>query len=362
VDANNELFMTCLGATDGKIYKLSANGGTGGTGAPLPATLSQTGLFSNLANLTPSDKLIPYSINAPFWSDGAVKSRWAVIPDGTTVGFSPKGQWSFPGGSVFVKHFDLPSDDLTPSLVKRLETRLLVKTAAGIYGATYKWREDRTDADLLTSSGLSENVAISTASSLGTLTSQDIGNPAMAGSMMRTGDDLTIVGGGADIWNATDQFRFCHLQRTGDFDLRMKVNSLVKSNASAKVCLMARASLAANSQYVSAIAFPLTGARGYNMEYRTTARAAAAAVNPVQPATFTFPRWLRLRREGNVFVTLTGTDGNLWIEIARTTIDMPATIYFGVAVTSHTTTATTTAKVHLERDTRIQSSFSRPAG
>ena len=357
-DANNELYMTCLGATDGKIYKLVASGGGGGVSSlPLPATLSQTGLFSSIANLTPSDKLIPYSINSPFWSDGAVKSRWAVIPDTATVGFAPQGEWTFPAGSVFVKHFNLPVDDTNPAAVKRLETRILVKTAGGVYGATYKWREDLSDADLLTRSGLSENSAISTASSLGALTSQDIGSPATAGSTTRAGDDMTIVAGGTDIWGTSDKFRFCHLQRTGDFDLRMKVNSLVKTHASSKVCLMARTSLDANSQYASAIAYPLAGTRGYNMEYRTTAGGSAASVTPAQPTGYTFPRWLRLRREGNVFVALTGTDGVLWTEISRATIIMPSTVYFGVAVTAHTTstTATTTASVHLERDTRLQS-------
>ena len=38
--------------------------------------LSETGLFSDTAKLTPEKGLIPYSVNAELWSDGATKRRW----------------------------------------------------------------------------------------------------------------------------------------------------------------------------------------------------------------------------------------------------------------------------------------------
>ena len=353
-DANNELYLCQLSSTGGQIYKLLATGGTGGGSTPLPATLSATGIFSDLPNLTPSPKLIPYSINAPFWSDGAIKSRWAVIPAATTVGFAPAGEWTFPTGSVFVKHFDLAADDTDSTIRRRLETRLLIKMAAGgVFGATYKWREDNSDADLLADASLTEASAISTAASLGTLTSADIGSPALAGSTSRTGDDLTITAGGADVWGTTDQFRFAYLQRTGDFDLRMKVNSITQAASISKIGLMARGSLAANSQYAYSITYPPAGGRAYDFEYRASDGGGAAASTVVGPGT-AFPRWVRLRRAGNVFTSLTSTDGSLWTVMGSTTIAMPTTVYFGVAACALTGGATTTASVHLERDTRLQ--------
>jgi len=353
-DANGELYLCQLSSVGGQIYKLLGTGGNDGGTTPLPATLSATGIFSNTASLTPSTKLIPYSINAPFWSDGALKSRWAVIPDSTTVGFAPTGEWTFPAGSVLVKHFELAADDTNSAIHRRLETRLLIKMASGgAFGATYKWREDNSDADLMTDASLSEGTAISMASSLGTLTAVDIGAPAHAGSTSRTGDDITITAGGTDVWGTTDQFHFAYLQRTGDFDLRMKVNSITQANAISKIGLMARGSLAANSQYAYSITYPPAGGRAYDFEYRTADGASAGATQVISPGT-AFPRWVRLRRLGNVFTSLTSTDGTNWTVMGSTTIAMPQTVYFGVAACALTGTATTTATVHLERDTRLQ--------
>src|ERR1700686_5174082 len=46
-----------------------------------PPVLSATGAFSNLSTLTPPMGAIPYTVNSPLWSDGAVKSRWVAVPN-----------------------------------------------------------------------------------------------------------------------------------------------------------------------------------------------------------------------------------------------------------------------------------------
>jgi uncharacterized repeat protein (TIGR03806 family) len=164
LDQNGELYMCQLGA-HGKILKLAR---TGAAFAQPPPLLSQIGVFTNLATLSTSAGLIPYHVNSPLWSDGAVKSRWLAIPnDGAPneqIGFAPAGEWTFPIGTVFVKHFELGIDDTNPGLRKRLETRVLVHATNGnYYGLTYKWRGDNSDADLLTNS-LNEDIVIATSS------------------------------------------------------------------------------------------------------------------------------------------------------------------------------------------------------
>jgi uncharacterized repeat protein (TIGR03806 family) len=128
----------------------------------IPLLLSQTGAFRDVRRLVPSKELLPYDLIVAFWSDGAVKTRWVAIPN-AKVKYSASGDWVFPAGTVFVKHFDLPTDAANPSARRRLETRLLVcDSNGGVYGVTYKWRADQSDADLLPGS-LTEDIATTSA-------------------------------------------------------------------------------------------------------------------------------------------------------------------------------------------------------
>ena len=132
-----------------------------------PRLLSQTGAFRDPQRLAPDTALIPYDLVVPFWSDGAEKTRWISAPDGK-IKFAATGEWSFPKGTVFVKHFEVATDETQPDRKRRLETRLLVCDATGgVYGVTYKWRADNRDADLL-ETNLTETIAIKTATGVRT--------------------------------------------------------------------------------------------------------------------------------------------------------------------------------------------------
>ncbi len=141
----------------------------------MPALLSQTGTFFDVTTLAPATGLIPYTVNSPFWSDGARKLRWLVVPyDGGAlrpaqqIQFSAETNWVYPAGSVFVKHFDLQTNETDPASFRRLETRVLVNSTNGvIFGATYRWRPDYSDADLVTSSQ-TEDIVIATATGVRT--------------------------------------------------------------------------------------------------------------------------------------------------------------------------------------------------
>ncbi|HZL79661.1 MAG TPA: chitobiase/beta-hexosaminidase C-terminal domain-containing protein [Candidatus Limnocylindrales bacterium] len=133
-----------------------------------PRLLSQTGAFKDTSHLVPGDALIPYDLIVPFWSDGAMKSRWISVPDSQKIKFAPTGEWIFPCGTVFVKTFELATNEANPNLTRRLETRLLVCDAnGGVYGVTYKWRADNSDADLL-DTNLTEAILIQTATGMST--------------------------------------------------------------------------------------------------------------------------------------------------------------------------------------------------
>jgi len=104
----------------------------------------------------------------PYWNDGAQRTRWLAVPDADTIDFtSDAGPWQFPLGSVLVQQVNQDTSD--QGLV-RLETRLLVRTAAGWQAFTYQWNEAQTDAELITTGA---TVALSVTNSDGTTLALD---------------------------------------------------------------------------------------------------------------------------------------------------------------------------------------------
>jgi uncharacterized repeat protein (TIGR03806 family) len=117
-----------------------------------PRLLSEVGVFEDLTTLKPVAGLVPYDINVSFWSDGAEKRRWMGLPAGRRIGFAADGEWRFPAGTVFVKNFELPADEPAGANASRrlIETRVLACDGAGeVTGASYKWRADGRDAELV---------------------------------------------------------------------------------------------------------------------------------------------------------------------------------------------------------------------
>lgn len=155
--SNGDVLIARLGGTVSRL--IYSNNPV--TGDPLPLQLSQTGAFSDLATLAPQPGIVPYELNVPFWSDHAHKSRWFSIPDvNDTLTFSAAGNWQFPAGTVWIKHFELELTNGVPESRRRLETRFLVKNDDGVHGLTYKWNEAETDAALVAEGGEDEEITV----------------------------------------------------------------------------------------------------------------------------------------------------------------------------------------------------------
>ena len=128
---------------------------------PFPTRLSETGLFLSVADREPHPALIPYSVNSPLWSDGAIKRRFIAIPGIGNAEFSPGAKgWDFPEGSVLVKEFDLEFRAGDPSSRRPIETRLMTRQQGEWVGYSYRWNEELTDANLVGGSGLDQPFAI----------------------------------------------------------------------------------------------------------------------------------------------------------------------------------------------------------
>lgn len=356
VDQNGEIYMVQMGP-NGHIFKLVR---PGAALPPPPALLSQTGAFSDVRALTPAAGLIPYDVNSPLWSDGAIKTRWMALPnDGAPysmdeqIAFALTGEWAFPDGTVFVKHFDLALDETSASPRRRLETRLLVRNTNGaVYGVTYKWRSDNSDADLL-DGALTEELSMTTGVPVGSFMGQDLGGPIPGSTTYDpTDNSYTIRAGGMDIWANADQFHFAWQQRTGDFDIKVLVESLTLENDYTKAGLMARETLAADSRHVYASVFADNRPRanntgGYEMVYRAATGGPSGAIYPPAPQPLvSYPNtWLRLRRVGEEFTAYAGSNGVTWTRFATYTLALPATVYFGMGVTSHDNSRVTTTRL-----------------
>jgi len=151
--SNGDILMADI--QEGRIKRLVGGADTG----DYPSTLSETGLFADLTDLSPSPGVLPYTPNLRFWSDFADKRRWFVLPDAVSqMTWSREGAWSYPDGMIWVKHFDLETERGNPASSQRIETRVLVKNAAGSYGVSYRWNEAQTEATLVPDAG--EDLAI----------------------------------------------------------------------------------------------------------------------------------------------------------------------------------------------------------
>lgn len=119
---------------------------------PPPATISASGLFVDIDNRQVAAGIVPYTVNAQLWSDGAYKTRYLALAGNDQVEFSRDGNWVFPDNTILVKNFYVEAVHNDSSSRQLVETRLLIQAGPvrGWQGYSYLWNDAGTDADLLT--------------------------------------------------------------------------------------------------------------------------------------------------------------------------------------------------------------------
>jgi putative heme-binding domain-containing protein len=144
---------------DGELLAVDHEGGglhrlepsdAGARNADFPRELSKTGVFASTPEQAPAPGVIPYSINAPMWADGASARRWLGIPNAETINFIDKNQqWPkesvWPKDSVLVKTLALGE--------RKVETQVLHYDGLMWNGYAYAWNEAGTDAALVPAAG-----------------------------------------------------------------------------------------------------------------------------------------------------------------------------------------------------------------
>jgi uncharacterized repeat protein (TIGR03806 family) len=163
-DSHGELLICDhRGSPAGALYRLEPNRQDAAP-IPFPKTLSETGLFASVKDHRLHSSLIPYSVNAPLWSDGSHKERWLGIPhepgEDRRVELTATRGWNFPERTVVVKSFALEAEVGDPASRRWIETRILTKQEGEWVGYTYVWNDEQTEAALAPSAGLDRDLEI----------------------------------------------------------------------------------------------------------------------------------------------------------------------------------------------------------
>ena len=168
IDPDGELIVVDhRGDSSGGLYHLEAVPAQEKPNS-FPRKLSETNLFQSVANHQVAEGLIPYTVNAPFWSDGAIKSRFIGLPFDGRIGLTEQWAWDLPEETVLVKSFALEMKGGDPNSRQWIETRLMVKQQGEWVGYSYAWNKEQTDAVLVDASGRDQEFAIEEASGVRT--------------------------------------------------------------------------------------------------------------------------------------------------------------------------------------------------
>ena len=140
--------------------------------AGFPRRLSETGLFADAALALPSPGVVPYSINAPAWADGASAERFLALPRKSTLAIEDRqnpqqgfirGKFRVPDGGVLVKTLSIDATPGEPGGDRRVETQLLHIDGGQWRAYAYLWNDAQTDAELVDADGTTVSLEIADA-------------------------------------------------------------------------------------------------------------------------------------------------------------------------------------------------------
>jgi fibronectin type 3 domain-containing protein len=177
------------------------------------------------------------------------------------------------------------------------------------------------------------------------VTSLDVPSTLPAGqtTVVTAGRDYDVRGAGSNVNLSSDSFRFAYLRKSGDFDVRVRLESVERFDDFTKAGLMARVSLDAASAHATMFANP-----NGDFNFRARATSGGSTISNSHNGIGTMPNmWVRLVRTGGTVEAFRSADGETWFTDNDWTWTVPAGVtdlYVGMAVMSHSSTALVTAK------------------
>jgi outer membrane protein assembly factor BamB len=166
----------------------------------------------------------------------------------------------------------------------------------------------------------------------------DLGGATPSGGQDLSNGTWTINGGGGDIWDTADSFRYTWQSMSGDGTLSAQVLSQSNTNDWAKAGVMLRQSTDPGSPYYAVFVTP---ANGVAVQWRDTlGNFTSQVTTPGAPAIY-----LQITRTGTTFSAATSSDGVTWTPVPNSVVNLPnlsGSLLSGLAVTSHDTGALST--------------------
>lgn len=147
IDSLDRVYVTDVLGTSGFVSRWRALGP--GESAPAAAAPATT-LPRHLSELGPTPRARYFQPRWELWSNGAKKSRYLELPEGTAIdnlaGWWYQN-WNFPEGTLVFKTFAFTTAE-SPRVARPVETRVIRYARTRWEYATYRWNDAGTDAEL----------------------------------------------------------------------------------------------------------------------------------------------------------------------------------------------------------------------
>jgi hypothetical protein len=166
-------------------------------------------------------------------------------------------------------------------------------------------------------------------------TAAGIGEVDVEGRIQRVGPgQFDLVGGGALLAEGSDQFEFAWEERTGNFDVQVRVADVEVTDPYFQAGLMVRESLEADSRF--AAIFASSAQVGCLFASRTASGAVPKSESLPGGYPVNYPEtWLRLRRSGSILTGFASLDGRTWTQLGSATYSgLASRLRFGMALAS----------------------------
>lgn len=180
-----------------------------------------------------------------------------------------------------------------------------------------------------------ELVKLSSSEKSNTYVGVDIGKVGVVGEALFDSQNGTyiVAASGGDIGHSADAFHYFHREISGDFEGVVKLDSLIAEKDWAKAGLMVRKNVTPDSEY-----FSVFSAKNVGVVYQGRT-SVGGNTNFSMTSGVADPVWMKLNRTGNLWKAYYSQNGSDWNLQDQATINLPETVLFGMALTSHDETA-----------------------